>query len=101
MGKTAFALACARNAALASQNPVNCVIFSLEMERKQLMHRLLSSEAGVDLQRMRRGTMTQDECLRVEEVGHILGTRGHLDRRFRFLEYPGASGEVQAIEVGT
>ena len=76
MGKTACALACARNAALASQNPVNCMIFSLEMERKQLMHQLLSSEAGVDLQRMRRAAMTQDECPRVNEVGNILGRGG-------------------------
>ena len=76
MGKTAFALACARNAALASQNPVHCALFSLEMEGKQLMQRLLSSEAGVDLQRMRRGGMSRDECQRVEAVRHTLGQGG-------------------------
>ena len=76
MGKTAFALACARHAALASQNAVNCVIFSLEMERKQLMQRLLSSEAEVDLQKMRRGDLDREECRRVEEVRQILAGGG-------------------------
>ena len=46
MGKTAFALNFARNAAVDHEVPV--VIFSLEMSRQQLAIRMLCSEARVD-----------------------------------------------------
>src|SRR5690606_23944968 len=45
MGKTAFALALARNAALHPEHAVGVVIFSLEMSAQQLAQRLLTSEA--------------------------------------------------------
>ena len=73
MGKTAFALACLRNAVKNTADPVRGAIFSLEMDGKQLMQRLLSSEAEVNLQQMRTGRLTQDECLRLEEAARILG----------------------------
>lgn len=76
MGKTAFALACLRNAAMDSVEPVRGVIFSLEMDGKQLMRRLLSSEAGVDLQKMRCGRMTQEECVRVGRAEQVLRQSG-------------------------
>ncbi len=53
MGKTAFALNIAQNAALDSGVPV--AVFSLEMSKEQLSMRMLSSEARVDSQRLRRG----------------------------------------------
>lgn len=61
MGKTAFALACARNAALASQSPVSCAIFSLEMSARQLAQRLLTSEAKVNAQNARTGKLSQND----------------------------------------
>ncbi len=53
MGKTAFALNIAQRAAIDSGIPV--AIFSLEMSKEQLASRMLSSEAMVDSQRLRRG----------------------------------------------
>lgn len=53
MGKTAFALNIARNAAVDHEVPV--VIFSLEMSRQQLALRLLCSEARVDSYKLRSG----------------------------------------------
>ncbi len=73
MGKTAFALACARNAALASQNPVSCAIFSLEMSARQLTQRLLTSEAEVNAQRARTGKLSQDDHHAVVEAAGKLG----------------------------
>jgi replicative DNA helicase len=53
MGKTAFALNIAQRAAVDAGIPV--AIFSLEMSKEQLAFRMLSSEAMVDSQRLRRG----------------------------------------------
>jgi replicative DNA helicase len=57
MGKTAFALTCARNAALHPEHPAGVAIFSLEMGAEQLAQRLLTSEARVDAQAARTGRM--------------------------------------------
>lgn len=59
MGKTAFALNVARNAALDSQIPVG--FFSLEMSKEQLAMRLLCSEARVDSQKIRSGFLSAQE----------------------------------------
>ena len=55
MGKTAFALNIAQNAALRAKVPV--AIFSLEMSKDQLAQRLMCSEAEVDTQRLRTGNV--------------------------------------------
>ncbi len=55
MGKTAFALNIAQNAALRDDRTV--AIFSLEMDKMQLVKRLLCSEAEVDTQKIRSGNM--------------------------------------------
>lgn len=59
MGKTAFALNVAQNAAIRSQVPV--VIFSLEMSREQLGMRMLCSEAKIDAQKVRTGFLEKEE----------------------------------------
>jgi len=59
MGKTAFALNLARNAAVDHNIPVG--FFSLEMSSLQLVQRLLCSEAEVDSQRLRTGRLTEKE----------------------------------------
>ncbi len=61
MGKTAFALAAARNAALHQREPVGVAIFSLEMSAGQLAQRLLTSEARVDAQAARTGRLSDDD----------------------------------------
>ena len=60
MGKTAFALNVALNAAF-KDNIVG--IFSLEMSSEQLGHRLMSTYSNIDSQRMRNGEIAEDELL--------------------------------------
>lgn len=59
VGKSAFALAIARNAAIL-QN-ANVAVFSLEMSAEQLAVRLLSAEASVEANRLRLGQNTEIE----------------------------------------
>ncbi len=59
MGKTAFALNIAQNAAIRHKVPV--AIFSLEMSKKQLMQRMMCSEAEVDSQKMKTGNMQRKD----------------------------------------
>ncbi|MBE5784652.1 MAG: replicative DNA helicase [Clostridiales bacterium] len=59
MGKTAFALNIAQNAALKGK--ANVCIFSLEMSREQLARRILCANAGVDMQKVNTGNTTQEE----------------------------------------
>jgi len=51
MGKTAFALNCAQNAATLHQIPA--LVFSLEMSKESLIERMLCSESKIDSQRLR------------------------------------------------
>lgn len=64
MGKTAFALNVAVNAALAKKN---VAIFSLEMSKEQIGHRLLSSHSGIDSQKLSSGRVSDEELRQVEE----------------------------------
>lgn len=68
MGKTTFALNLASHAAVEVKVPV--VIFSLEMSKEQLALKLLCSEAGVDNQRIRTGTLRDDDW---PKLSHALG----------------------------
>ncbi len=58
MGKTALALAIARNAAMLGGKPVG--IFSLEMAREQITDRLIAAESQVSLWKLRSGQITDD-----------------------------------------
>ncbi|MFA6227983.1 MAG: replicative DNA helicase [Patescibacteria group bacterium] len=57
VGKTALALDIARNAAIRHKKSVG--IFSLEMSKEQLVDRLISGEAGVDMWKMRTGRLSE------------------------------------------
>ena len=59
MGKTAFVLSVLRNAAVDHNRPV--AIFSLEMSSVQLVNRLISSEAELDSDKIRKGTLADHE----------------------------------------
>ncbi len=59
MGKTAFMLSAAKNAAQIHKKHV--AIFSLEMSNEQLVQRLISQETGIDSHRLRTGKLTEDE----------------------------------------
>lgn len=76
IGKTSFALNISRNAALESKIPVG--IFSLEMSREELIDRLIASEAGVDLWKLRTGRMNSqgpdNDFLRVRDAMEALSS---------------------------
>lgn len=59
MGKTAFALTMARNAAVDFKKPV--AVFSLEMSSIQLVTRLISSETEIPQEKLRKGNMADFE----------------------------------------
>ena len=59
MGKSAFALNIATNAAIKANVPV--VIFSLEMSKEQMVNRILCSEAMVDSNKVRTGKLEEDD----------------------------------------
>ncbi len=63
MGKSAFALNIATNAAVRANTPV--VIFSLEMSKEQMTNRILCSEAMVDSNKVRTGKIDDDEWVKL------------------------------------
>ena len=63
MGKTAFALNIAENAAIEDEKVVG--VFSLEMSREALLLRLLCSRARVDSHKMRTGSLWRDDMTKV------------------------------------
>src|SRR4030081_2709321 len=72
MGKTAFAMNIAENAAIEDQQVVG--VFSLEMSREALLLRLLCSQARVDAHKMRTGSLWQDDTKKLvramEQLAH-------------------------------
>ncbi|MBT8369730.1 MAG: replicative DNA helicase, partial [Deltaproteobacteria bacterium] len=70
MGKTAFALNIARNAAVESNIPV--AFFSLEMAKEQLVMRLLFSEARLNATRIRDGFITKQDWETLTQAGCTL-----------------------------
>jgi len=63
MGKTALALNIAENICFKNQMPVG--IFSLEMTAEQLMHRMICSQAEVESDKIRTGSLTGVDFQRI------------------------------------
>jgi replicative DNA helicase len=61
VGKTAFALNLARNAAMHPTKPTAVAMFSLEMSAGQLVQRILSAESEIWLEKIARGKMEEHE----------------------------------------
>jgi replicative DNA helicase len=61
VGKTAFALNLARNAAMDPKRPTPTAFFSLEMSKEQLTQRLLAAECEIWLERIRKGKMEEGD----------------------------------------
>ncbi|TND09957.1 MAG: replicative DNA helicase [Bacteroidetes bacterium] len=59
MGKTAFALTLARNAAVEFTKPI--AVFSLEMSSLQLVQRLIASESELSSEKLRKGALEEHE----------------------------------------
>jgi replicative DNA helicase len=70
MGKTAFALNLARNAAVEGNVPV--AVFSLEMSKEQLSMRLLCAESRVDSARLRSGYFSQEDWEKLTDAAGVL-----------------------------
>jgi replicative DNA helicase len=63
MGKTAFAINIAENVCFKNNTPV--LIFSLEMSAEQLLHRIICSQAEVESDKIRTGSLTGLEYQRI------------------------------------
>lgn len=74
MGKTAFALNIAQHAALHDGRTV--VIFSLEMSARQLVMRMLCTEATVESQKIKEGVIDPEDTNRLLEVMEPMSRSG-------------------------
>ncbi len=70
MGKTAFALNIAYNAAL--EEKIGVAVFSLEMSMLQLGIRLLGSDAMINAWKLRKGALQDDDYLRLTDSANRL-----------------------------
>jgi replicative DNA helicase len=70
VGKTAFALNIASNAAL--RNDKNVLLFSLEMSKEQLVLRLICMEGNINSRRLRTGFLAQNEFPKLTEAADKL-----------------------------
>jgi replicative DNA helicase len=69
VGKTAFALNLARNAALNATKPTPIAFFSLEMSAAQLVQRILSAESEIWLEKISRGKLEEHEMKQLYAKG--------------------------------
>ena len=72
MGKTAFALNIAQNAAMKANVP--CAIFSLEMSMEQLATRMLAMDSMVDSQAIRTGQLVDSDWEKIMESTYRVGS---------------------------
>ena len=78
MGKTAFVLNIAQNAAIKSGASV--LIFSLEMAKEQLGQRLLSMESRVEMQKLKTGNLERNDWDRIQmALDSLSKTKIHID----------------------
>ncbi|MCB1640097.1 MAG: replicative DNA helicase, partial [Xanthomonadales bacterium] len=63
MGKTAFSMSMATNAAMEAKRPV--LIFSLEMSHLELTQRILCADARVDSKKVRNGQLSSEDWQRI------------------------------------
>lgn len=69
VGKTAFALNLARNAALNPTRPTPVAVFSLEMSAAQLVQRILSAESEIMMEKISRGKLEDYEYQQLHAKG--------------------------------
>jgi replicative DNA helicase len=67
VGKTAFALNLAMNAAMHPHKPKGCAIFSLEMSNTQIVKRMLSAVTEVRLESISRGRLEDYEFAQITQ----------------------------------
>lgn len=69
VGKTAFALNLARNAAMSATKSTPVAFFSLEMSASQLVQRILAAESEIHLEKIARGKMEDHEMKQLYTKG--------------------------------
>jgi len=72
MGKTALVLNMAQYAAIESSVPV--AVFSLEMSKESLVQRMLTSEARIDSQLLRKGMLRDEDFPRLARAAGLLNS---------------------------
>jgi len=78
MGKTAFAMNIAENAAVIDDKVIG--VFSLEMSKEALLMRMLASRARVDSQKIRKGFLGKDEMKKLTKaMEELMHTRLYVD----------------------
>ncbi|GAB3990868.1 replicative DNA helicase [Nocardioides marmoraquaticus] len=78
IGKSTLGLDFCRAASI--HNNMTSVIFSLEMSKSEITMRLLSAEAGVALNALRKGPMTEDDWAKlVPKMGQVSGAPMFID----------------------
>lgn len=78
MGKSAFVINIAANAAIRSETPV--VIFNLEMSKEQVANRILCSEAMVDSNKIKTGKIEEEDWTKLAEaLGRISDAPIYID----------------------
>ena len=85
MGKTAFALNIATNAAIRANVPV--AIFSLEMSKEQLVNRILASEIMIDSQKIKTGKIEETDLMKISEGLRANIRSGNVYRRYARSKY--------------
>ena len=78
MGKTAFAINIAQNAAINHKAIV--AIFSLEMSKESLLRRMLASQAWVDQQMLQKGFLGREDQVKLQNaLGQLVESRMFID----------------------
>ena len=78
MGKTAFSLNIAQNAAMKGNASV--AIFNLEMSQEQLIQRMISSTSHVELNKLKNGNIEDDEWPKITTgMGILQNTKIYID----------------------
>ena len=72
MGKTSFAMNIAAHAAVTKGKSV--AVFTLEMPREQIAMRMLCSDARVDMQRVRKGTLEDKDWISLANSLGVMST---------------------------
>jgi replicative DNA helicase len=68
VGKTAFALNLARNAAINNIRVAPVLFFTLEMKTEQLTERLMSAESEIHLKKIKNGDLTDEDMKQVYKL---------------------------------
>ena len=78
MGKTSFAMNIAEHAAVNKGKTT--AVFTLEMPREQIALRMLCSDARVDMQRVRKGTLHDEDWIRLaKSLGPLSAAPMYID----------------------